>query len=307
MIGWPTSCGDWGQVKMVEVIKMAFTTLISVVELAAHLADANWAVVDCRFALNDPAKGHADYLQAHIPGAVYADLNNDLSGPVTPGVTGRHPLPDVAQFAARLGAWGINDQTQVVAYDSNGGAIGAARLWWMLRWLGHDAVAVLDGGWQAWVAENRPTTNGTETREARQFTPRPRPNMQVDADEVARLASDPAALVIDSRNADRYRGENESIDPVAGHIAGAANLPYASAFDANGFFLPADQLRARFVPVFGERPAEQVVFYCGSGVSAANNVLAVAHSGLGTPRLYPGSWSEWITRKDRPVATGQQK
>ena len=204
---------------------MAFTTLISAAELAAHLGDNDWAVVDCRFALNDPEKGHADYLQAHIPGAVYADLNNDLSGPVTPGVTGRHPLPAVEQFAAQLSAWGIGDQTQVVAYDSSSGALGAARLWWMLRWIGHDAVAVLDGGWQALAGNDRPTTSGVETPEASHFTPRPRPAMQVDADEVARRSIAPAALGMDGRNAQLYRGEKETIDPVAGHVAGAATLP----------------------------------------------------------------------------------
>jgi len=280
---------------------MVYTTLISTQELLAHLEEPDWVVVDCRFVLTNKEQGRRAYEQGHISGAVYAHLDEDLSGPIVPGQTGRHPLPEIEQFAQTLSKWGIDGQTQVVAYDSAGGAI-ASRLWWMLRWLGHDAVAVLDGGWPRWQAEGLPTRSGVEANEARSFAPRPRPELVLNAGEVEQIRTDPNYLLFDARSADRYRGENETLDPVAGHIPGARSLPYAGNLGPDGQFLGQAELKARFEAELGQTPPEQTVFYCGSGVTAAHNALAMAHAGLGEARLYPGSWSEWITDPDRPVA-----
>lgn len=280
-----------------------FTTLVSPELLAAHLDDPGWAVVDCRFSLQDTERGRRAYCDGHIPGAVYAHLDEDLSGPVVPGRTGRHPLPDPALFVARLEAWGIGDATQVVAYDDAGGAF-AARLWWMLRWLGHEAAAVLDGGWQAWLATGLPTRSGAEVRPPARFTPRPRPELLVTAADVDARRRDPAWRVLDARGADRFRGENETIDPVAGHIPGALSAPYADNLTADGRFRDAESLRQRYEALLSGAPAQRVVCYCGSGVTAAHNLLAMLHAGLGEGVLYPGSWSEWITDPARPVAVG---
>ena len=279
---------------------MTYTTLITPADLEPQLMAPGWVVVDCRFALDRPEYGRQEYERAHIPGAIYAHLNEDLSGPIVPGKTGRHPLPDVADAAQTFGRLGIDNNAQVIAYDDAGGAY-AARLWWMLGWLGHERVAVLDGGWQRWRAEGRPTSAANEIQEAKTFSPRPRPELIADAEEVGRVANDPAYRVIDSRSAERYQGAHEPIDPVAGHIPGAVSAPLTENLDANGCFLPTSQLTDRFHAVLGDVPADHAVFYCGSGVSAAQNVLALAHAGLGEGRLYVGSWSEWITDPDRPV------
>ena len=193
-------------------LPMSFATLISTAELAAHLDDPDWAVVDCRFALADTEKGRRDYRATHIRGAVYAHLDEDLSGPIVPGQTGRHPLPDVPAFARTLSAWGIADGTQVVVYD-DGAGVWAGRLWWMLRWLGHEAVAVLDGDWRAWLAEGRPTRSGDETRPSRPFTPRPQPNLLATTEEIAGRLGDPGLALFDVRVPERYRGEVETHRP----------------------------------------------------------------------------------------------
>ncbi|MEO8085075.1 MAG: sulfurtransferase, partial [Ardenticatenales bacterium] len=246
--------------------------------------------------------GPAAYAEAHIPGAVFAHMDRDLSAPVVPGVTGRHPLPTPAAAAVTFGAFGIDAGTHVVAYDDVGGAF-AARLWWLLRWLGHDAAAVLDGGWQAWQAAGMPTRAGVEHRLARTFTPYPRPAMVVDADATAEAAAGTTARVIDARAADRYAGQNETIDPVAGHIPGAVSLPFGGGIGADGRFLPPDALGVRFdAALGGTDPADSIV-YCGSGVTAAHLVLAAVIAGRPAPRLYAGSWSEWITDPARGVAT----
>lgn len=282
---------------------MSYTTLISTADLAAHLDDPDWAVVDCRFNLADVIEGRRDYESGHIAGAVFADLDHDLSGTVQPGKTGRHPLPEVGDAAEVLSRLGIDRDVQVVAYDDRGG-MTAGRLWWVLRWLGHENVAVLDGSWTIWQQEGRPTRAGIEGRLPRAFVPRVRWELAVDAGEVDRLRTDPGYLVVDSRAADRYRGENETIDPVAGHIPGAVSAPYFDNLGPDGRFLPAEELRARFESLLGDVPDDNAVFYCGSGVTAAHNVLAMTHAGLPTPRLYPGSWSEWIADGTQPIATG---
>lgn len=281
----------------------SYTTLVTTATLTAHLDDPNWAVIDCRFALLDTEKGRSDYLAAHIPGAIYAHLDEDLSSPRVPGKTGRHPLPTPETFAATLARWGIDDGVQVVVYD-DAGAMVAGRVWWMLRWLGHDAVAVLDGDWRAWLAEGRPTRAGLENRTPRRFVAALQPGMIADTAEIAARLHDPALYLFDARSAERYRGENETIDPHAGHIPGARSAPYADNLAADGHFLPAAELRERWTERFNENTAGEAVVYCGSGVSAAHHVLARAHAGLPLPRLYVGSWSEWSADPARPMATG---
>lgn len=280
---------------------MPYTTLISTRELSEHLNDPTWVIVDCRFSLDDTAQGRRDYQQAHIPGAVYAHLDEDLSGPIIPGQTGRHPLPDLETAARTLSNWGIDDTVQVVVYD-DGNSSMAARLWGMLRWLGHSAVAVLDGGWACWQSEGRPARSSAESRSPRQFVPRPRPELLLDAAEVDAIRTNPAWRLFDSRSGESYRGEKLGYDPIAGHIPGALSAPYADNLDSDDCFLPPEQLRARFEALLGDVPAEQAVFYCGSGVTANQNLLALAHAGLGDARLYVGSWSDWITDPARPIS-----
>jgi thiosulfate/3-mercaptopyruvate sulfurtransferase len=282
---------------------MKFTTLISVEGLAQFINEPNWVVIDCRFSLDDPSRGRKAYREAYIPGAFYAHLNDDLSSPVVAGKTSRHPLPDVDLISERFGSWGIDSQTQVVVYDDSGGMF-AVRLWWMLRWLGHESVAVLDGGYPAWVEAGYPVNNVIPSPVTKTFSPKLQSEMLVTAEDVLRNFGDPGYLLIDSRGPERYRGEIEPIDPVAGHIPGAINYPFASNIDTKGHVQLKQVLRGRFETLFRDVPAERVTFYCGSGVTAAHNVLAVAHAGLGMPRMYAGSWSEWITDPERPITTG---
>jgi thiosulfate/3-mercaptopyruvate sulfurtransferase len=281
---------------------MPYTTLISAAELSRHLDHPNWVMVDCRFNLDDTEWGRGEYRQAHIPGAVYAHLDEHLSGPIIPGQTGRHPLPEVEVLAQTLSSWGIAAATQVVAYDAAGGDLAAARLWWMLRWLGHQAVAVLDGGWAEWQRLGLPERRGSQTRPARCFTPRPRPELVATAADVAAFRSDPTCRLFDSRSEAAYRGEGPSYDPIAGHIPGALSVPRTDNLDAQQRFRPQAELQARFQTLLGDVPSERAIFYCGSGVTAAHNVLALTHAGLGETRLYVGSWSDWILDPERPVA-----
>ena len=285
---------------------MTYTTLVGTEQLARHLSDPDWVIVDCRFSLAEPESGRLAYREAHIPGAVYAHLNEDLSSPVVPGVTGRHPLPTIDRAVHTFSSWGIDDRTQVVAYDDwgSGGGASAARLWWLLRWLGHKAVAVLDGGWGKWLSEKRPVRESIEYRRAHEFIPRLQPEMLASIRDVDAMRNDPQARVLDSRAPERYRGEVEPLDTVAGRIPGAQSAPYAENLGPDGKLLPVEALRKRFQALIGNVQVKNVVFYCGSGVTAAYNVLALAHAGLGDARLYNGSWSEWITNPNRPIARG---
>jgi len=283
---------------------MSYTTLISTDELARHLDDPDWAIVDCRFELGDPEAGRRSYLQSHIPGAVYAHLDEDLSGPIVPGETGRHPLPPVADFAETLSNWGIDNDTQVVAYDTVGGVF-AGRLWWMMRWLGHDKVAVLNGHFGHWTQEGRPTASGAESRARRAFTPQPRPQMVVDAAEVEANLESGQYKMFDVRDEARYRGEATGSDPVAGHIPGAFSAHYAHNLDENGKFRSPEQLHAHYKQLLDDTQLEDTIFYCGSGVSVHHDLIAMEHAGLGRgARVYIGSWSDWIIDEERPVATG---
>lgn len=279
-----------------------FTALISTAELAGHLDDPEWVILDCRFSLQDFDKGRRDYLAGHIPGAQYAHLNEDLSGEILPGVTGRHPLPSVEASARLFSRLGIGEGVQVVAYDDAGGALAAVRAWWMLRWLGHEAVAVLDGGWQKWQAEGLPVQAGKVTRPEGSFVPKPDDSRQVSLVQVDQFRKDPAYRVCDARAAERYRGENESVDPVAGHIPGAISAPYFANLNPDLTFRSPEELRQHYRTLLGDLPPERVIFYCGSGVTSIHNILAMLHAGLGEARLYVGSWSEWITDPQRPIA-----
>jgi thiosulfate/3-mercaptopyruvate sulfurtransferase len=280
-----------------------YKTLITVDRLAEHLGDPTWAVVDCRFRLADVGFGRTAYAGSHIAGAVFADIGDDLSGPVVPGRTGRHPVPQVSAMAQKLSGWGIGEGVQVVGYDDSGGSM-AARVWWLLRWLGHDGVAVLDGGWPLWQARGFPVRAGLERRPERRFVARERAELVLSAEQVDRARSDPAWRLLDARNADRYRGEDETIDPVAGHIPGAVSAPYAANLQPDGRFKSKEELRRRYLGLLGGVLADRAGCYCGSGVTAAHDVLAMAHAGLGDAKLYAGSWSEWITDPTRPVAVG---
>lgn len=279
---------------------MAYTTLISTDALANELDSL--VIADCRFDLADEHRGHEQYLAAHIPGAVYVSLARDLSGTPT-GHNGRHPLPSIDEIAATFGRLGIDPSRQVVAYDDDTGMF-ASRLWWMLRYAGHDAVAVLDGGWSKWTRERRPTRAGEDTRPAARFVPSPRPQMAMDIGDVLATLPRPDVLLVDARGPERFEGRTEPIDRVPGHIPGAVNHHYKTNLAADGTLLPADALRAQLSKTLGGRAPDQVVMYCGSGVSACQNLLAMEQAGLPGSRLYVGSWSEWSADASRPVETG---
>ena len=281
---------------------MSYTTLITTEVLATQLLDPNVAVVDCRYKLDDEAWGRRQYAARHIPGAVYASLGHDLAGPRS-GTSGRHPLPDPRTFAQTLGRLGIGSGVQVVAYDQDNGMY-ASRLWWMLRWLGHDAVAVLDGGFAKWTAEVRAMTSGGETRAPREFVASPRSEMAVDAARVSASLKTGESTLVDARAPERYRGETEPIDKTPGHIPGAANHFFQWNLDEHGMFRTPDALRERLQQSIGEVPPDRLVCYCGSGVTACHNLLALEHAGLRGAKLYPGSWSEWSSDPARPVERG---
>jgi thiosulfate/3-mercaptopyruvate sulfurtransferase len=286
---------------------VTFTTLIDAAALRALLGKPDSFTIDCRFDLMNPEAGHRAYLQGHIPGSCYADLNRDLSAPITRS-SGRHPLPAAADFAATLERLGVGRDTQVIAYDDSSGAF-AARAWWLLRWVGHQAVAVLDGGIKAWIGSG----GALESGEAK-----PRPSAMagmgrsppVDAAAVietaeveARLA-DPSFLLIDARAPERYTGAVEPIDAVAGHIAGAVNQPFSANLAADGRFLPAQALRQLWEKRLGGRSLTDVAAMCGSGVTACHNLLSLEVAGFSGAKLYAGSWSEWIRDPHRPIARG---
>lgn len=283
---------------------MPFTTLITAAELMQHIDNPNFVVLDCRSELTDPKAGPAAFAAGHIPGAQHADPDIHLSdkSPAPNGAfRGRHPLPSPDAFIETLRDLGVYPNSQVIAYDAHGGMF-ASRLWWMLRWVGHHGVAVLDGGLPAWVAAGGTLTTDVINRPRGSITLQPSLAATVSADDV--LANLPAGAntVIDARAADRFRGENEVIDPVAGHIPGAKNRPFKDNLQADGRFKPADALRAEFSSLI--KSPEATIAQCGSGISACHNLLAMELAGLPGAALYPGSWSEWSADPARPVATG---
>jgi thiosulfate/3-mercaptopyruvate sulfurtransferase len=277
-----------------------FRTLIDLATLASRLGDPDLLVVDVRHQLSDPAAGERAYRESHLPGAVFLHLDRDLSGPIN-GRNGRHPLPDPARLAKCFGQIGIGRQTQVVAYDDAGGMI-AGRLWWLLRWLGHERVALLDGGFPAWKAAGLPLSTEVPARQPLRFETASQDGLRVDCQQVLDNLERPQFVLLDARSPDRFRGENETLDPVGGHIPGARNRFLKDNLGPDGLMKAPAQLRAEFAAVLGDVPADQVVHQCGSGVSACLNMIAMEHAGLAGSRLYAGSWSEWCSCVDTPAA-----
>lgn len=274
-----------------------YSTLIDSKTLAENLDNPDWVVIDCRYDLMDSSAGETAWLESHIPGAVYASISKELSGaPVTDN--GRHPMPAAETMIKTFSALGIDSTKQVVVYDDMGGAF-CARLWWMLRHMQHDAVAVLDGGWSAWQSTERATELGEIKNPAAVFSGQSQKNRLIVIDQVV-----DAKLLIDSRDPDRYQGKLEPIDRAAGHIPTAINHFWKNNLDEKGLFLSPEKLAANFDQILGETAPEDTVFYCGSGVTACHNIFAVVHAGLAQPKLYGGSWSEWSSDPARPVATG---
>ncbi len=267
---------------------MDYQTIISTKELESNLGDPGLAVMDCRYYLAEPDRGYQEYLEAHIPGAIYIHMDRDLSGEIIPGTTGRHPLPDSQTFAERLSRWGIDETIQVVAYDNTGGGM-ASRLWWMLRWLGHERAAVLNGDWRAWVRDGFPVESGENTRPRREFHPQEHPEYLVDSDFVDQVREDDGYLLLDARSPERYWGLKEPIDGKSGHIPGAVTAPFALNLDEEGYFLDREVLRERYEDLLNGLPPEQVIVYCGSGVTSNHNLIAMLEAGIGVGRLYAGS------------------
>ncbi|WP_411832526.1 sulfurtransferase [Pseudoxanthomonas mexicana] len=282
---------------------MHWTTLVSPETLSAHLGEAGLRLLDARFALMDPAAGRRDYLQSHLPGALHVDLNEDLSDLRKQG-QGRHPLPDAEAFAHRLGQWGIAPDHQVVVYDAGDGSMAAARAWWLLKLIGHARVAVLDGGLAAWRGRGFPETSEVPEVAARAPYPgRFDEHRIATAAQILERLDEDSGWLFDARAPERFRGEAEPIDPVAGHVPGAINLPFALQL-RDGRYLPGETLRQRLLPALAGRHPEDVVLMCGSGVTACHLLLAFEHAGLHGARVYAGSWSGWISDPARPVAQG---
>jgi len=280
---------------------MPYNTLVDAATLRRHVSDPGWIVFDVRHDLLQPHAGGEAYLQGHIPGSFHLSLDQVLSGPKT-GRNGRHPLPDRRELSERLRELGVGARTQVVACDAHGGMF-AARLWWLLRWLGHDAVAVLDGGLPAWIAAGGDIVDTASlARETGSFRERPSLVPTVSADSILSGLGKEKLLVVDARSPDRFRGENETLDPVGGHIPGAVNRFYRQNLEPDQRFKSPDSLRSEFEALLAGRPAKDSAMQCGSGVTACHNLLAMEIAGLSGAALYPGSWSEWCSDPSRPVA-----
>jgi thiosulfate/3-mercaptopyruvate sulfurtransferase len=283
---------------------MPLAQLLNPAQLQARQAHANLVLLDCRFALDDPTYGRRSYNDGHIAGAHFADLEGDLSAPVVKGQTGRHPLPEPGKLIERLRAWGVNNDSDIVLYDDGPGAF-AARAWWLLAWLGkRDGVFVLDGGLKAWREAGLELSSAVATPPLGNFSGQADPQLRLSAAQLQQRLNDPQLCLLDARALPRFRGEVEPLDPVAGHIPGAHCAVFTDNLDANGRFLPAPQLQQRFATLLGSRPASGLVAYCGSGVTACHNLFALCLAGYPLAPLYAGSWSEWITDPQRPVALG---
>jgi thiosulfate/3-mercaptopyruvate sulfurtransferase len=281
---------------------MPLAQLITATEHAHRLHEPDQLILDCRFALDDPAYGERSYEQGHIPGARFADLEKDLSGPVVPGVTGRHPLPDPQRLLTRLQQWGLDKHSDVVLYDDGPGAF-AARAWWLLLWLGkREGIYLLDGGLKAWQEAGLPVNDATPTNKPGSFPASVDASMTVDARWLQDHLDSAELTLLDARALPRFLGEVEPIDPIAGHIPGAICAPFTENLDSDGYFLSPEQLHQRFAKLLGDNPPTAAVAYCGSGVTACHNLFALCLAGHPLARLYPASWSEWITDANRPRA-----
>ncbi|WP_372008916.1 sulfurtransferase [Paenibacillus chitinolyticus] len=276
--------------------------IVSLEWLYEHLQDPDLLIADCRFALGEPWSGRQDYSIDHIPGAFYVDLEEDMSGEKREH-GGRHPLPDLGAFSMRASAIGVDASKTVVAYDDQGGAM-AARLWWMLRFLGHERVYVLDRGYSQWKAAGYPVTAEAPQASPATFSPKVQRHMLASMDEVKAKLGEKGTVLIDSREGVRYRGEQEAIDPVAGHIPGARNRFWKDALDAEGSWRSAEEQKERFR---GLENAEELIVYCGSGVTACPNVLALEEAGIPGVKLYAGSWSDWVSYEENPIAVGEEE
>ncbi len=280
---------------------MTFTTLVTSAQLADHLNDPQWIIFDCRFTLTDPDAGRRAYNDGHIPGAHYAHLNEDLSAPIT-ATSGRHPLPNPELIASKLAAWGVDESKQVVVYDASFGAM-AARLWWLLRWLGHSQAALLNGGFPGWQRAGRPITpHAPAATQAANFRSRLNAALVVDAAEVERIRVANDYRLFDARAEERFSGAVEPLDKVAGHVPGAINLPWEDNLDFGGNFQTPAELRESYANQLAGVAPEHVIHMCGSGVTACHNIIAMEHAGLHGAKLYAGSWSEWITDPKRAIA-----
>ena len=283
---------------------MPLAQLISPQQLAERQKAASVVILDCRFALEDPDYGRCSYAEGHIEGAQYADLNRHLSGPVIKGVTGRHPLPAAETLVQQLRAWGISADTDIVLYDDGPGAY-AARAWWLLAWLGkRDGVFILDGGLKAWHGAGFPLSLDAPLVAPGTFAGTPDNRLLLDAEQLEKRLGQPELTLIDARAQPRFRGDVEPIDPIAGHIPGAQCAAFNENLDTDGRFLPAAQLKQRFAAQLQGRSPDELVAYCGSGVTACHNLFALSLAGYPLGKLYAGSWSEWITDPTREIATG---
>jgi len=283
----------------------SYNTLVDADALRPNVGSPGWRVIDCRHDLLRPDAGQQAYADGHIAGAVFAHLDRDLSGPKT-AHSGRHPLPDPDRLVECFRRWGIERDTQIVAYDASGGQF-AGRLWWLARWLGHDKVALLDGGWQAALQSGLLVETGESKSMQQSRFERTSPlEHPAEVDRVQAIRTDPDWLIIDARSPDRYAGQNETIDPVGGHIPGAVNRFWQSNLQADGRFKPPEQLRSEFAALLGRRTATHVIVQCGSGVTACHHLVAMQLAGITGASLYPGSWSQWITDPKRPIAIGSE-
>ncbi len=282
---------------------MTFQTIISVEELNNNLNTKDWFIFDCRFLLKDPEGGLKLFNKGHIPGAQFADMDKDLASPMTP-TSGRHPLPNPRHLVKKLQSWGVNNSSQVICYDDMSGAF-AARLWWLIKWLGHHDVAVLDGGIDKWTESGLALETDVQQRAAGSFVGEENDEMWVSIEFVEKQFQENNIHLLDARSSDRFTAKDTKTDPVAGHIPGAMSFPFAENLSKQGVFLSEEELRKRFTPIISNAENKEVINMCGSGVTACHNILAMSVAGLPMTRLYVGSWSEWIKDKTRPVATGE--
>jgi len=281
---------------------MTYTTLISTEDLARNLNSPDFLIIDVRFSLDDESWGETDYQASHIPGAIYADVSKHLSGEIILGKTGRRPFPKPEDFVKVLSNWGVTQQTQVICYDAESGLMAASRLWLMFRWMGHDQVAVLDGGIKSWQGEGREVNQDVRKLVPSNFVPNIREELFASVDEVDAVRNDPGHCVFDSRGAEGYHGGGKYYDPVRGHIAGAGLADRAETLTKDGHFRPTVELKDHYANLIGKVAPSKTIFYCGSGITAAQNVLAMKHAGFEDCKMYIGSWSEWITDPNREIA-----